>query len=173
MQHRLAHASVVFTTAVVEPGGRRFLVPLRPPMSDDAPAIPFILPPARVIPPSSVIPAEAGIQGSPPDAFTVAWRKPVFPAHLKALAEPRSDDGAKVRAAQVFLLRALADDSRPAVAVEREATLLGISKGTLRRARVACNVISTRVSEPGVRGGPGAWYWSLPQRTVMNRNETE
>ena len=173
MQHRLAHASVVFTTALVEPGGRRFLVPLRPNMSDDAPAIPFILPPARVIPPSSVIPAEAGIQGSPSDGFTVTWRKPVFPAHLKALAEPRSDDGAKVRAAQAFLLRALPDGSRPAVAVEREATLLGISKGTLRRARVACNVISTRVSEPGVRGGPGAWYWSLPQRTVMDRNETE
>ena len=58
MQHRLAHASVVFTTAVVEPGGRRFLVPLRPAMSDDAPAIPFVLPPAN--------------------DFAVAWRKPVF-----------------------------------------------------------------------------------------------
>ena len=170
MQHRLAHASVVFTTAVVEPGGRRFLVPLRPNMSDDAPAIPFILPP----PPSLLRRQEPRSPApNPSDSFTVAWRKPVFPAHLKALAEPRSDDGAKVRAAQVFLLRALADGSRPAVAVEREATLLGISKGTLRRARVACNVISTRVSEPGVRGGPGAWYWSLPQRTVMNRNETE
>ena len=79
MQRRLAQASVVFTTAAVGPGERRFLVPLRPPMSDDAPAIPFVLPPARVIPLSSVIPAKAGIQGSPPDAFTVAWRKPVFP----------------------------------------------------------------------------------------------
>ncbi len=58
MQRRLAQASVVFTTAVVGPGERRFLVPLRPPMSDDAPAIPFALPPA--------------------DDFTVAWRKPVF-----------------------------------------------------------------------------------------------
>ena len=172
MQHRLAHASVVFTTAVVEPGGRRFLVPLRPNMSDDAPAIPFVLPPAH---PSSLLRRQEprSPAPNPSDGFTVAWRKPVFPAHLKALAEPRSDDGAKVRAAQVFLLRALADGSRPAVAVEREATLLGISKGTLRRARVACNVISTRVSEPGVRGGPGAWYWSLPQRTVMNHNETE
>ena len=72
MHHRLAHASVVFTTAVVEPGGRRFLVPLRPAMSDDAPAIPFVLPPGRVIP------AEAGIQSSPSDGFAVAWRKPVF-----------------------------------------------------------------------------------------------
>ncbi|MYB84485.1 MAG: AAA family ATPase, partial [Chloroflexi bacterium] len=40
MQRRLAQASVVFTTALVEPGERRFLVPLRPAMSDDAPAIP-------------------------------------------------------------------------------------------------------------------------------------
>ena len=82
MHHRLAHASVVFTTAVVEPGGRRFLVPLRPAMSDDAPAIPFVLPPGRVIP------AEAGIQSSPSDGFAVAWRKPVFPAHLRALPTP-------------------------------------------------------------------------------------
>ena len=72
MQRRLAQASVVFTTAVVEPGGRRFLVPLRPAMSDDAPAIPFVLPH------STVIPAKAGIQDSPADNFTVAWRKPVF-----------------------------------------------------------------------------------------------
>ena len=166
MQHRLAQASVVFTTALVGPAERRFLVPLRPPMSDDAPAIPFALPP------SSVIPAKAGIQSSPADNFAVAWRKPVFPAHIKALADPRRDHGAKVRAAQSLLVRALADGSRPAVAIEREATLLGISKGTLRRARVACNVICTRVSEPGVRGGPGAWYWSLPKQTAVQQNET-
>ena len=196
MQRRLAHASVVFTTALVEPGGRRFLVPLRPHMSDDTPAIPFVLPPppsfsrasaqprspspgspspgspSSALPPSSVIPAKAGIQGSPADNFTVAWRKPINPAHLRALAEPRPNDGAKVRAAQAFLLRALTDGSRPAVAVEREATLLDISKGTLRRARVACNVICTRVSEPGVRGGPGAWYWSLPKQTAVQQNET-
>ena len=79
MQHRLANASVVFTTAVVGSGERRFLVPLRPAMSDDAPAIPFTLPPARAIPPSPVIPAEAGIQSNRQDGFTVAWRKPVFP----------------------------------------------------------------------------------------------
>ncbi len=40
MQRRLAQASVVFTTAVVGPGERRFLVPLRPAMSDDAPPSP-------------------------------------------------------------------------------------------------------------------------------------
>lgn len=153
MQRRLAQASVVFTTALVGPGERRFLVPLRPAMSDDAPAIPFVLP--------------------APEDVAVAWRKPVFPAHVKALAEPRPNDGAKVRAAQAFLLRTLADGSRPAVTVEREATLLGISKGTLRRARVACNVICTRVSEPGVRGGPGAWYWSLPRQTPVNQDATE
>ena len=153
MQNRLAHASVVFTTALMEPGGRRFFVPLRPAMSDDDPAIPFVLPPA--------------------EAFAVAWRKPVFPAHLHALADPNRDYGARTRAAQAFLTRALADGPRPAVAVEREATLLDISRGTLRRARVACNVICTRVSEPGVRGGPGAWYWSLPQRTAMKQDATE
>ena len=86
MQRRLAQASVVFTTAVVGPGERRFLVPLRPPMGDDAPAIPFALSPSQpssflrrqeprslapgspssagspspVIPASSVIPAKAG-----------------------------------------------------------------------------------------------------------------
>ena len=58
MQRRLAQASVVFTTAVVGPGERRFLVPLRPTMSDDAPAIPFVLP--------------------APEDLAVAWRKPVF-----------------------------------------------------------------------------------------------
>ena len=31
MQRRLAQASVVFTTALVGPGEKRFLVPLRPP----------------------------------------------------------------------------------------------------------------------------------------------
>ena len=93
MQRRLAQASVVFTTAVVGPGERRFLIPLRPAMSDDAPAIPFVLP--------------------PDEDFTVAWRKPVFPAHIKALAEPRPNDGAKTRAAQVLLTRALAGGPAP------------------------------------------------------------
>ena len=147
MQHRLAQASVVFTTALVEPGERRFLVPLRPPMSDDAPAIPFVLPPSS--------------------DFTVAWRKPVFPAHLKALAEHRPNDGAKVRAAQAFLMRALGDGPRPAVAVEREAALLGLSKSALHRARTACGVRSTRVSTPGLPSGNGAWYWSLPRHTLQ------
>ncbi len=160
MQRRLAQASVVFTTAVVGPGERRFLVPLRPAMSDDAPAIPFVLPP------SPVIPAEAGIQ-SPPSGFTVAWRKPVFPAHIEALATPRPNDGAKVRAAQAFLIRALADSPRPASAVEREAILLGISRSALHRARTACGVRSTRVSTPGVPSGNGAWYWSLPRHTLQ------
>ncbi|MDE2838478.1 MAG: AAA family ATPase [Chloroflexota bacterium] len=183
MQRRLPQASVVFTTALVEPGNRRFLIPLRPPMSDDAPAIPFVLPPLPSllrrqeprIPTgrSPVIPAKAGIQSGPEGSFRVAWRKPVFPAHMSALADPNRDHGAKIRAAQAFLVRALAGGSRPALAIEREATLLGISKGTLRRARLACNVICTRVSEPGVRGGPGAWYWSLPRQTPVDRNEPE
>ena len=146
MQRRLAQASVVFTTAVVEPGGRRFLVPLRPAMSDDAPAIPFVLPPA--------------------EAFTVAWRKPVFPAHMKALAEPRSNDGAKTRAAQSLLMRSLADGPRPAAEVEREAAVLGISKSALHRARIASDVRSTRLSMAGGASGAGAWQWSLPAKVV-------
>ena len=152
MQRRLAQASVVFTTAVVEPGGRRFLVPLRPAMSDDAPAIPFALPPAR--------------------DFTVAWRKPVFPAHMKALAEPRPNDGAKTRAAQSLLMRALADGPRPAAEVEREAAMLGISKSALHRARIASDVRSTRLSTAGGVSGAGAWHWSLPDLPPVKRNET-
>ena len=152
MQNRLPLASVVFTTAVVEPGGRRFLVPLRPAMSDDAPAIPFVLPPA--------------------EAFTVAWRKPVFPAHMKALATPRPNDGAKTRAAQAFLMRALGDGPRPAAEVEREAALIGVSKSTLVRARALCNVKAFRVGMPGSHTGAGAWYWSLPSGDTLQQDET-
>ena len=143
MQRRLAQASVVFTTAVVGPGERRFLVPLRPAMSNDAPAIPFALPPAN--------------------ASTVAWRKPVFPAHVKALAEPRLNDGVKTRAARSLLMRALADGPRPAAEVEREAAMIGISRSALHRARIAGNVRSTRLSVAGGASGAGAWHWSLPE----------
>ena len=175
MQHRLAQASVVFTTALVEPGERRFLVPLRPPMSDDAPAIPFVLPPSpsllrRQEPRISPLPrGEVAARSAAGEGFTVAWRKPVFPAHLKALAEHRPNDGAKVRAegAQAFLMRALGDGPRPAVAVEREAALLGLSKSALHRARTVCGVCSTRVSTPGLPSGNGAWYWSLPRHTLQ------
>ena len=166
MQHRLAQASVVFTTAVVEPGERRFLVPLRPAMSDDAPAIPFVLPP------SPVIPAKAGIQSSPEGAFTVTWRKPVFPAHMKALAQLRPNDGAKTRAAQAFLTRVLADGPRPASVIEREAAMQGISRRTLFRARAACNVSSKRVGIPGGYNGAGVWNWSLPPRDTMQQDAT-
>ena len=149
MQHRLAHASVVFTTAVVEPGGRRFLVPLRPAMSDDAPAIPFVLPSCRTTSPS-------------PGA------NPCSPAHLRALADPRPNDGAKMRAAQSLLVRALADGPRPAAAVEREAALLGIAKRTL----AACNVVCVRASIPGGPHGAGEWRWSLPSKTPVQPDET-
>ena len=121
-------------------------------MSDDAPAIPFVLPAA--------------------EDCTVAWRKPVFPAHVKALAEPRHNDGAKVRAAQTFLMRALADCPRPAAEVEREAAMLGISRRTLFRARAACHVICTRVSVPGGSHGAGEWRWSLPPRNTLQQGET-
>ena len=158
MQNRLAQASVVFTTAVVGPGERRsvsgvgsgerrFLVPLRPAMSDDAPAIPYVLPQA--------------------DAVAVAWRKPILPAHINALATPRHNDGARTRAAQAFLTRALADGPRRAAAVEREAALIGLSKSTLVRARALCNVKAFRVGIPGTHSGAGAWYWSLPSDTLQ------
>ena len=159
MQRRFAQASVVFTTALVEPGERRFLIPLRPAMSDDAPAIPYVLPP------SPVVPAQAGT--SPPSGLAVAWRKPVLPAHINALADPNRDHGARARAARSLLMRALADGPRPAAQVEREAAMLGISRSTLVRARVLCNVKAFRVSTPGVPSGPGAWYWSLPDTHVQ------
>ena len=177
MQQRLAQASVVFTTALVGSGERRFLVPLRPAMSDDAPAIPFVLPPRRVSPPPSamprpsVIPAKAGTQ-SPPSGFTVAWRKPVFPTHMKALADPRRDDNAKTRAAQAFVTRALADGPRPAADVERQAALLGIAKRTLARARALSGVRSTRANLSGGPSGSGAWHWSLPSRNDLQQNGT-
>ena len=152
MQHRLAQASVVFTTALVEPGGRRFLVPLRPAMSDDTPAIPFVLPAA--------------------DDCTVAWRKPVLPAHMKALAKPRPNEGAKTRAAQAFLMRALAEGPRPASAIQREAAMLGISRRTIFRARTICNVASSRVSKPGGSNGAGEWQWSLSTSTTSQQDAT-
>ena len=172
MQRRLAQASVVFTTALVEPGERRFLIPLRPAMSDDAPAIPYVLPPSSVTPGKTAPlmvslsnqPAEAGT--SPPSGLAVAWRKPVLPAHINALADPNRDHGARTRAARSLLVRALADGPRPAAQVEREAAMLGISRSTLVRARVLCNVKAFRISTPGVPSGPGAWYWSLPDTHV-------
>ena len=184
MQRRLAHASVVFTTALVEPGERRFLIPLRPAMSDHAPAIPFVLPRSSSLPRFSAQPRTptspsgrgscrmAAGEGLPQSGFAVAWRKPVFPAHMKALAEHRPNDGAKTRAAQSLLMRALADDPRPAAEVEREAAMLGISRSTLVRARALCNVKAFRVSTPGVPSGPGAWYWSLPSGNTSQQDET-
>ena len=183
MQNRLAQASVVFTTAVVEPGERRFLVPLRPAMSDDVPAIPFVLPPSlsllRTSPSllrkqeprtSPLPPGEVAARSVAGEGFTVAWRKPVFPAHMKALAQLRPNDGAKTRAAQAFLTRVLADGPRPASAIEREAAMQGISRRTLFRARAACNVSSKRVSMPGGYNGAGVWNWSLPPRDTMQQD---
>ena len=131
MQNRLAQASVVFTTALVGPGNRRFLIPLRPPMSEDSPAIPFALPPS----PSG----------------EVAWNKPIPPVHLDALANPRPNDGAKVRAAQSFLVRALADGPRPASEVEREAAHAGRLQGNPSSAPVR----SAR-SGPSASARPGS-----------------
>ena len=71
-----------------------------------------------------------------------------------------------------FITHTLAGGPRLATTVEREAAMQGIAKRTLRRARLACNVICTRVSEPGVRSGPGAWYWSLPQQVAVKQDAT-
>ena len=176
MQRRLAQASVVFTTAVVGQGERRFLVPLRPAMSDDAPAIPFILPPPTVVPaqaetsPDPPLPQGRGRRAAAGEG-ALAWRKPVFPAHLHALADPNRDHGARTRAAQAFLIRALADGPRPATEVEREAAMLGISRRTLFRARALCGIRSTRI---GASEGPGAgaWQWALPSRNTMQQDAT-
>ena len=178
MQNRLPLASVVFTTAVVEPGGRRFLVPLRPAMSDDTPAIPFVLPrspslPRKQDPRTPPLPrGEVAAPSAAGEGFTVAWRKPVFPAHMKALTEPRPNDGAKTRAAQAFLMRALGDGPHPASEIEREAALIGVSKSTLVRARALCNVKAFRVGTPGTHSGAGAWYWSLPSGDTLQQDET-
>ena len=90
---------------------------------------------------------------------------------MKALATPRPNDGARTRAAQAFITRALADGPRPAPAVEREAAMHGIAKRTLRRARLACNIKATRI---GASSGPGAgtWHWSLPPRNTLLQDET-
>ena len=95
----------------------------------------------------------------------------VFPAHLKALAESHPNDGAKTRAAQALLTRALAGGPCPASAIEREAAMQGIAKRTLRRARLVCNIKTTRI---GNSDGPGsgAWHWSLPQQAAMKQDET-
>ena len=82
---------------------------------------------------------------------------------MKALAEPRPNDGVKTRAARSLLMRALADGPRPAAEVEREAAMIGISRSALHRARIAGNVRSTRLSMAGGASGAGAWHWSLPE----------
>ena len=95
MQNRLAQASVVFTTAIVGPGERhsvsgvgsgerRFLVPLRPAMSDDAPAIPYVLPP----PSSPVIPAQAGTSPFFSRRSPFFYRHSPFSRHSRAGGNP-------------------------------------------------------------------------------------
>ena len=69
-------------------------------------------------------------------------------------------------------MRALADGPLPAAAVEREAAIHGISRGTLKRARALCRTKATRASEPGAPKGVGAWLWSLPESTAAQQNET-
>ena len=91
---------------------------------------------------------------------------------MKALTGPRPNDGAKTRAAQSLLVRALEDGPRPAAEIEREAAMIGISRSTLVRARALCNVRAFRVSIPDGSNGAGAWYWSLPQRNTLHQDET-
>ncbi len=79
--------------------------------------------------------------------------------------------GARTRAAQAFITRALADGPKPAAAIEREAAMQGISRRTLFRARALCDVRSTRIGDS--RGpGSGAWQWSLPQRNTLQQDAT-
>ena len=133
MRRLLPAAAAVFTTALVGPDRRRFLVPLRPPMDNAPPPIPYSLDPA-----------------------TLSWRRPISPWRLNLMVE----NGGKQREAQGFLLHALADGPQPASRIKRQAHQLGISRYRLRQAYAVNNVQSNRVG--GLRRGEGAWLWSLP-----------
>ncbi len=133
MRRLLPAAAAVFTTALVGPDRRRFLVPLRPPMEDAPPPIPYSLEPA-----------------------TLSWRKPIPPWRLNLMVK----NGGKQREAHGFLLHALADGPQPASGIKRQAHRLGISRYRLRQACAVNNVQSSRVG--GLRCGEGAWLWSLP-----------
>ncbi len=133
MRRLLPTAAAVFTTALVGPDRRRFLVPLRPPMENASPPIPYSLRPA-----------------------TLSWRKPIPPWRLNLMVE----SAARQRGAHDFLLRVLADGPQPASGIKRQARRRGISEHRLRLACAANNVQSTRVGGP--RRGGGAWLWSLP-----------
>lgn len=144
MQPRLGMAGTVFTIALVGEERARFLVPLSPPMQDALPPIPF------------------NFHDAPP----IAWREPVPHQRLLALGNPKPPRNQRfdwTAYACRFLTDALARGPRPAAELSKRATVLGISRHYLSRARSACGVSATRFNPKGGSPGSGHWLWSLPE----------
>ncbi len=143
MRRLIPAASAIFTTALAGPNRRRVLVPLRPPMDDAPPPIPYSL-------------------ASP----KIAWRRPIPPWRLNALVRAgrnaRTDNRGKRDAARNFILHSLAKGPKPAALVKREAEACGISLHQLRQARAFHRVLTTRTRPhdfPKER-----WCWTLPPK---------
>ena len=141
LRRTLSAAPVVFTTALAGPNRRRVLFPLRPPIDDAPPPIPYALEPAAL-----------------------AWRKPIQPWRLNALVRAGrntgSDNRGKRNAARNFILHALAGGPKPAAQIKQEAEDLGISKRQLERARAFYQVITMRTRFKDSPGKP--WCWTFP-----------
>lgn len=97
-------------------------------------------------------------------AAKVAWGEAVKgnAAEILADAEAQQDDEklTGISEAKEFLLGALAGGKRPATVCAIEGKKAGISAHTLRRAKDAMEVVSTK-NEFG-----GGWCWSLSKGTV-------
>ncbi|MFG0286045.1 MAG: AAA family ATPase [Phycisphaerales bacterium JB039] len=74
---------------------------------------------------------------------------------------PEPGGASTLELATMWLASALADGPRSAREIEEDAREVGISAGTLRRAKAGLGVCSRK----GV--GTGAWQWSLPARTSV------
>jgi len=70
------------------------------------------------------------------------------------LLKPRQQE--RMEEAQMFLREALAEGARPAEEVKAEATAVGISHATLRRARLDLGIVVVK------GGNRGPWTWALP-----------
>ncbi len=141
MRRLIPAASTVFTTALAGPNRRRVLVPLRPPMDDAPPPIPYSL-------------------ASP----KIAWRRPIPPWRLNALVRAgrnaRTDNRGKRNAARNFILHSLADGPKPAARIKQGAEDLGISKRQLEQARAFYQVTTIRTRLEDFPGKP--WCWTFP-----------
>ena len=147
MQPRLGMAGTVYTIALVGEDRARFLVPLSPPMHDALPPIPF------------------NFHDAPP----IAWREPISHERLLAIdaaKTPRPQLPDMTAHACRFPAETLAGGPRPAAELTRRAAQLGISEPRLRRARVMCDIATTRVYPRSDARGSGYWVWSLPQHNT-------